>query len=624
MKFKSIIYTICIAGILTGGTSCSDYLDNQPENKQTMEEVFQTRKGTLDFLGNIYSYIRPVNWWSNESIFAGVSDEIDVTYAEYEISKINLGMLAPDKESLNYGNYWSHYYKGIRAATYFLEHIDENTDMDYQERLKCKAEARALRAWFYLRLVQQYGPCIMMGNNELMSATAPNSDMQMMRSTASECFDFIVKECDEVVAMNVLANFRDEKIEYGRMTNCTVLGIKARALLQAASPIYNQDQTFEIFKNLANPDGRKLMDYTNDGAKERWEAAAKACKAVIDYSGPSLYINGSDPVQVYRNIFMDEWNMEIIWARPFNEGFHEPQLAPSPRFVTGWAGWGITQEMIDSYFTATGYPVKQAADGSYYAEDGSYSEDGFSTAQGDNGYTQANTFKMYCNREPRFYATVTFDNMKYLAKSDSRTVEFWFGGNTGRTVNETRNYTQTGYLPNKFIDPETNPATSTYVTHSQILMRLAEFYLSYAEALNEADYNANLGQILTYLNTIRERAGIPKYGAGAREVPVPASQEEMREAIHHERQVELCFEDHRFLDCCRWLTAPKYFNGPMHGMNVNDTRGKSVFYQRTVFETRIFPDYACLWPIPISDIYKDRKLVQNPRWSEISSSTMDD
>ncbi|MDE6077611.1 MAG: RagB/SusD family nutrient uptake outer membrane protein, partial [Muribaculaceae bacterium] len=62
----------------------------------------------------------------------------------------------------------------------------------------------------------------------------------------------------------------------------------------------------------------------------------------------------------------------------------------------------------------------------------------------------------------------------------------------------------------------------------------------------------------------------------------------------------------------------------MHGMNVQDTRGKSHFYERTVFETRIFPDYACLWPIPISDIYKDKRLVQNPKWSEISSSTMDD
>lgn len=622
--FNSLIYTAACALALLLGTSCSDFLDNQPENKETMDDVFQKRNSTLNFLGNVYSYIRSPNWWSNGNVFAGACDEVDVTYAEYEISKINLGMLAPDKEGDSYGNYWRHYYRGIRAATYFLEHVDENPELTADEILKCKAEARALRAWFYLRIVQQYGPCILFGDDALISATADVADMQLMRSTASECFNYIVKECDEVVAMKVLADFRDEKIEYGRMTNCTVLGIKARALLSAASPLYNQDQTLEIFKTLQNPDGRKLMDYTNNGAKERWQAAAAACKAVLNFNGPSLYANGSDAVQLYRNIFLDEWNSEIIWARPFNEGFHEPQLAPSPRFVNGWAGWGTTQEMVDAFFTSTGYPIKEGPDGKFYAEDGSYSEDGFSVTQGDNGYTQPGTFKMYCNREPRFYATITFDNMKYFAKSNQSTVQMYYGGNTGRTQNETRNYSQTGYLPNKFIDAETNPMTGTYVTHSQILMRLAEFYLGYAEALNEADYAGNLTEVLDAVNIIRERASIPKYGTGSRLVPVPADQAAMRKAIQQERMVELCFEDHRYLDGCRWCIAPECFGGPMHGMNVNDIRGKSVFYQRTVFEERVFPDYACLWPIPISDIYKDHNLVQNPKWSEISSSTMDD
>lgn len=642
---KHIIYAFLgmMSLAATTLTSCDDFLDNQPENQQTMDDVFQTRNATLNFLGNVYSYIRMPNWWSNGNVFAGACDEIDVTYAEYEISKINLGMLAPDKEGDSYGNYWRHYYRGIRAATYFLEHIDENPELEAWEITKTKCEARALRAYYYLRLVQQYGPVVLFGDDPLISATSPTGDMQLMRSTASECFDYIVKECDEVIKIGGLANFRDDKIEYGRVTNCTVLGIKARALLSAASPLYNQDETLEVFKDLKNPDGRKLMDYTNSGRlysdnadnrKARWEKAAAACKAVMDYPGPSLYKNGSDPVQIYRNIFMDEWNAEVIWARPFNEGFHEPQLAPSPRFVNGWAGWGTTQEMVDAFFTSTGYPVKLRETGKLddagnpvyegYADDGSYTESGFSNMQQDNGYTEAGTFKMYCNREPRFYATITFDNMKYLAKSNPAMVEFWYGGNTGRTINENRNYSQTGYLPNKFIDAQTNPNTGTYITHSQILMRYAEFVLGYAEALNEVDYAANLNEVLATIKTIRDRISLPSYGSGNREVPVPKDQAAMREAIQHERQVELCFEDYRFLDGCRWLIAPQKFGGPMHGMNVQDTRGKSHFYERTVFETRIFPDYACLWPIPMSDIYKDKNLVQNPKWSEISSSTMDD
>lgn len=98
----------------------------------------------------------------------------------------------------------------------------------------------------------------------------------------------------------------------------------------------------------------------------------------------------------------------------------------------------------------------------------------------------------------------------------------------------------------------------------------------------------------------------------------------MREAIRRERRVELCFEEARYFDCCRWCIAHKNFAGSKHGMNANDARGKDVFFQRTVFETRVFNDYATLWPIPLSDTYKDKNLVQNPQWSSISSSTMED
>jgi len=59
-------------------------------------------------------------------------------------------------------------------------------------------------------------------------------------------------------------------------------------------------------------------------------------------------------------------------------------------------------------------------------------------------------------------------------------------------------------------------------------------------------------------------------------------------------------------------------------MNANDSRGKSVFYQRTVFETRVYKDYSTFWPIPLTETYKDKNLVQNPMWSTISSADMDE
>ena len=600
-------------------SSCEDFFDNEPDNTQTLEEVFSHRKQTLEFLANVYSYIRPPYCWSNETIWAGVSDEVDVTYTDYEVSKINLGMLAPDKETLYYGNLWNHYYNGIRAATYFLQHVDENTEMTAAEILKCKAEARGLRAWYYFCLVRQYGPVVLLDDSHMIPADAPTSDMQLPRSSASKCFDYIVKECQGVIDMKALADFRDTALDYGRMTNATMAAIKARALLYAASPLYNQDQTLPVFKNFVNVDGSKIMDYTDADAQTRWQKAADACRELFRYPGLSLYDVG-DPYESYKDIHMKDWNCEVIWARPSGQ-FWEQQMASSPRFVSGWSGWGVTQEMVDAFFTRTGYPVLERPDGSRYAEDGSYSEDGFSTSAGDDGYTQRDTYLMYCNREPRFYVSVAFENMKWISKYNDAQVHFYFGGNTGRTNVENRNYSQTGYLTPKFVDPESDVANGRNQEHAAVLLRLGEFYLNYVEALNEVGYETNRPEILTYLNAIRTRAGIPAYGNG---VPVPANQDEMREAIRRERRVELCFEEARYFDCCRWCIAHKNFAGPKHGMNANDARGKDVFFQRTVFETRVFNDYATLWPIPLSDTYKDKNLVQNPQWSSISSSTMED
>jgi hypothetical protein len=610
-------------------SSCDSFFDNEPDNLRTIEQVFEHRNSTLEFLANVYSYIRPVYEWSNQTIWAGISDEIDVTYTDYEISKINLGLLAPDKTGLFYGNLWSHYYPGIRAATFFMQHVDNNIEMSAFEILRCKAEARALRAWFYFCLVRQYGPVVIVPE-DLIDAGASVDEMQFPRSSVKACFEYIVAEIDEVVKMKVLAENTYGNLDYGRITEVFCKAVKARALLYAASDLYNQDRTLAVFKNFRNHDNSLMMDYTDADRKERWELAAKAQKDIIDNYTFSLYrennTNGMyDPYKTYQNLFIVDRNSEIIFAKPAG-GFWEMDLACSPRFLSAWSGWGVVQEMVDDYFTKTGYPLLKGADGKRYAEDGSYTEDGFSAMTGDNGYTQKDTYNMYCNREPRFYISITFNNCKWLSDYNASTVEFFYGGNTGRTDKETRNYSQTGYLCRKFVNPKSNVQTGQLVEHAAVMFRLGEFYLNYAEALNEADYAANRAEILLYLNAIRSRAGIPGYGTNitAGELPVPAAQDAMREAIRRERRVELAFEEARYFDCCRWAIAHEKFDGAKHGMNANDSRGKEVFHQRTAFENRVFKDYYLLWPLPLSEMYKGKLLVQNPNWSSISSVNMEE
>ena len=141
-----------------------------------------------------------------------------------------------------------------------------------------------------------------------------------------------------------------------------------------------------------------------------------------------------------------------------------------------------------------------------------------------------------------------------------------------------------------------------------ILMRLAQVYLNYVEALNESQ--PGHADILKYLNKIRGRAGVPQYGTGADALPIPATQEAMRQAIRAERRVELMFEYTRYFDVRRWNVAKEKLNKAIYGMNIMGDGAD--FYKRTKIEDRVFENRQNFFPIPQREIDINKQLVQNP------------
>lgn len=81
------------------------------------------------------------------------------------------------------------------------------------------------------------------------------------------------------------------------------------------------------------------------------------------------------------------------------------------------------------------------------------------------------------------------------------------------------------------------------------IIRYADVLLMYAEAANE---NGNTQAAIDALNQVRDRVGMPPYPTA--EYPV-SNQQEIFDAIVHERRVELAFEYHRFNDLRRWGLA---------------------------------------------------------------------
>ena len=270
----------------------------------------------------------------------------------------------------------------------------------------------------------------------------------------------------------------------------------------------------------------------------------------------------------------------------------------------GLGGIHVLQELVDEFYMADGYPIKAT---SFLPKSPNYdaSESTFGTYDGKE------VSNMYIGREPRFYNTITFTGKKW--QISGKEVQFYYGGNADKSVPDGAPIT--GYLLfkrlNRNIHDNTPGVKSKF--RPSIIFRLADFYLLYAEALNEVD--PGNADVLKYVNLVRERAGLPKL-----EVLNPAiagDKDLQREAIRRERRIELATEGQRYFDVRRWMIAE---NEPGNGGQGGDFTGmnpdgnKITFHTRKKVHTRSFKRKNYFFPISLTDMQRSKVLVQNPGW----------
>src|SRR5690606_17940346 len=328
------------------------------------------------------------------------------------------------------------------------------------------------------------------------------------------------------------------------------------------------------------------------------------------------YPNGRiDPFLSFQNLFLKTANVnkEIIFGRATNSRNWYNGVS-NPRGCAGGSGYyGSTQNLVDAFFMKNGLPINDPTSG--------YVETGFSTSQtiypntkydlGGSARTEGlvsetGTYNMYVNREPRFYITLWHDN-QWIPRAN-RTTQFKNGGQDGGPTHDSP---QSGYLNRKGVNPEADPRNNNVPYQPAIILRLGEFYLNYAEALNEV--TPGHADILKYVNLIRERAGIPTYGSGAGQIDISTDQGTMREIIRRERRVEFAMEgDVRYNDIRRWKIAEDIFRAPIYGMN--RSASNNSFYQRTAYMTRSWTKRNYFWPIYQNYRDNNENLVQNKYW----------
>lgn len=603
-------------------TSCVDYLDKEPDTELTLPMVFEDKTRIEGWLANVYSHVPDPYWGYARKLGWDILSD-DMTASErwrqwdWKVIPMLLGEWTPSTDWD--GNYWARLPQLIREANIFIENVHPLPEQGISatEVTYMKAEMRFMIAYYYYLLSNTYGP-VPFKPNYIAPTDFNLADLMEGQRPYYEVVDWVDKELKEVA--EILPAKYTEARKYGRATSIMCLAVRARMLLFAASPLVNGNPDYANHKN---KDGENLFSTTED--KSKWAYAAQACKELIDAAeaaGHKLYTENNpdgtiDPFMSYQNLFLtryDEGNTEILFARPGGSEYGEYEKHATPAASGGSGGLGVTQSLVDAFFTENGLPIN---DDSEYVESGFSGSDEtrdntvWDTEVNGGAITKSGTYNMYCHREPRFYITVSYNNSYFT--QEKRLFNF-FNGSADNP--HTHDAPQNGYLIRKKISPDLNVKQGTYKYRPGIVYRLGEAYLNYAEALNESD--PGNGDILVYLNKIRERAGIRQYTTGATDenyIHVDLNdQAEMRKLIRAERRVELSCEGIRYDDLRRWKEAENVLNGDFYGMNFSG-KDPSSFYVRTPYLKRVYKKAYYWFPIHQSEIDKNDKLVQSPYWN---------
>jgi hypothetical protein len=570
---------ICFIVLITVTIGCKrDPLDIIPDGRITLDQVFANEKQTEAYLNRAYthipSYFQKYQFWA---FLAGCTDECedaDVTNEPSNVAGIwNAGALSTSNNPLEQNGqgkvaHYSEFWAGIRDANVFLSRLPTANVPDPNNRLRFAAEAKMLRAFYYLELVKQYGAMPII-DKEL----AANFDYtSLKRPTFQQSIDFIVKDCDDAIAEATLPIRIDNENDRGRFSKAVAYAIKSEALLYNASPLWNP---------------------TNDVTK--WQAASTASQQAL----AALTTNGYQLFPNYEQYF---FSFSDVSPTPIDkETIYEIKEAGSvtttiTNAMTGQIGQNKvgsspTQELVDSYeMQATGLPaIKGYSDANHLNP----------IINSASGYNENNP---YLGRDPRFYASVWYNGS---SRPGVGVLQIYKGGNQQLLkAAPNRKNTHTGYFLRKFFNPAVlgNQASSARWKK----YRLAEIYLNLAEAENEANGPTNIAY--NAVNAVRSRAGMPNLTPGLLKIDFQAR-------IRNERRVEMAIEEHRFWDVRRWKildTTDKLVTG-----NELIKVGNAFTYNRFVVSNRnAWADKYLIFPIPIKDasIIPDFGTNQNPGW----------
>lgn len=598
MKLNKFKYVVVGAFFAVGGmtTSC-DTLDI--DNLETYDESMVWHDANLAsaYVNNLYA-----ECFTNWSVSADGNSDILTGMPWY------LGTITETGSSYKK---WT--YTEIRHINEAIKRLEASTELDKSLANNLLGQAYFMRAYMYYWMVLHHGgvPYIKVPQDK------DKDDLFVKRNTTPECFQFMVEDLDKAISM-LPAKIAGSSSDYGRIDQCFAKAWKAKTLLLKCSPQFNPTHPYD---------------------NAYWSEAYAAAKEAYDF----CVANGIALTEKYADIWLQEQGPEVVF----------PVVNKNPNRVSGWASTtrpasisrGVNQsnptwEFVKDFPMLDGKRFDDPS-GKYYVGD-------------ENALLKS----FWKNRDPRFNQVLFYNGSEYpvagkpsgyrqynalgISNADDQ-----YGINPAAHTNAVNNDVYSGFYNYKAADMTLTQATVLTYDIDYILMRFAEVMFIYAETANETGHS---DVAIDMLKQIRKRAGIEAGADGLYGLSV-GSREAIRKAILDEREIELCYEGHRFWDLRRTRNMMKLAGWTKHGieaiainpdgtdMDLNEAREKTNNYELTTADFRyiihqvpyteaaerefVIEESFYFFPIQKVNLDENPNLEQNNNWGGTFNPTME-
>lgn len=585
------IFSLCA---LMGLSGCNAFLELEPLDKVSPDQLLETEGGVKALLANIYTMIpmedfnyRP-NAGFNQRGYDGVNETTNLAFLTDEATRSDGGV------GIGYEgfNYWP--YGDIRQVNIFMQNVEKAKEagtISVADADRMTGEAHFARAYMYYGLVKRYGgvPLIDKVQDDDYANGGPGA-VAVLRSTELDTWKFVLNEC--TLAAATLPDATSGSDLY-RVTKWAAYALKSRVALHAAS--------VAKYWNLAPLAGeavtQKLVGgMTSADADAFYKECIEASKFLIENSGKSLYKPAPATVKEaasnFQALFLNDQNEEIIFSKAYlngttntNQGHSYAQFNILPQVNPGALKYGRFNPMLEIVDLFEDYTDDGTGKSAKIVTRTDGNEDAYiANFHNMNNASVVNTlmsvpfvkyndlYEPFANKDARLLASVVVpgssyagteiiiqggfikDNNSYVAYSNESTQkngttyyalgaegETMFSGFNNVNSGEDANWTATGFGVRKYMpEGESMSPDRLSSTTSYIDMRLAEVYLNYAEAVVENGSGLGDKELAeNYLNALRRRAGHTD------RISLTL------ENVLKERRVEMAFEGKRFWDMNR-------------------------------------------------------------------------